>query len=231
MRQLILLRHGQSQWNQENRFTGWSNVPLTELGIQEAHQAGQIIKRSDLTISLIYSSVLERCVETSKIILEELQDPKIQLITTWELNERSYGALEGLSKEQIATKYGEGTVNDWRRSYELRPPQLDTKDPRNPANNSQYKDVPKELLPTGESLEDTEVRIRKFWARVVLPEIAKKNNVLVISHGNSLRVFSKILENLSIESLAKLEIPTGQPILYSFDENLDLVGPPEYLKY
>ena len=221
MNNLILVRHGQSTWNLENRFTGWVDVDLTENGKSEAKKAGQLIKNEKINIDLYYSSFQLRAKNTLKIIKNELQDNK-NFKSFWELNERHYGALTGLNKDEMKIKLGEEKVHQFRRSWDLRPDPLDKKNPHHPLNIKIYKKISIEKIPDTESLKDTYERIVKFYKN----EIENKNikNILISAHGNSIRALCKYLFNLDNNEISKLEIPTGNPLLIKFKENKVISG-------
>jgi len=221
MNNLILVRHGQSTWNLENRFTGWVDVDLTENGKSEAKKAGQLIKNEKINIDLYYSSFQLRAKNTLKIIKNELQDNK-NFKSFWELNERHYGALTGLNKDEMKIKLGEEKVHQFRRSWDLKPDPLDKNDPHHPLNIKIYKKISIEKIPDTESLKDTYERVVKFYKN----ELEKKNNknVLISAHGNSIRALCKYLFNLDNNEISKLEIPTGNPLLIKFKENKVISG-------
>tara|TARA_Y100000996_G_scaffold395264_1_gene360306 strand:- start:644 stop:1351 length:708 start_codon:yes stop_codon:yes gene_type:complete len=221
MNNLILVRHGQSTWNLENRFTGWVDVDLTENGKSEAKKAGQLIKNEKINIDLYYSSFQLRAKNTLKIIKNELQDNK-NFKSFWELNERHYGALTGLNKDEMKIKLGEEKVHQFRRSWDLKPDPLDKNDPHHPLNIKIYKKISIEKIPDTESLKDTYKRVVKFYKN----ELEKKNNenVLISAHGNSIRALCKYLFNLDNNEISKLEIPTGNPLLIKFKENKVISG-------
>ena len=216
MSYLILVRHGQSVWNLEKKFTGWVDVELTENGQLEAKKAGQLIKKENIEINLYYSSFQLRAKNTLKIIQEELKDFK-KVISAWELNERHYGALTGLNKDEMKVKLGEEKVHQFRRSWDLRPDPLDKKNPYHPINIQTYKEIPLEKIPDTESLKDTYERVIKFYSEEI--ENKKNKNVLISAHGNSIRALCKHLFNLDENEISKLEIPTGNPLLIEFDNN------------
>lgn len=218
MSKIILLRHGLSQWNLENKFTGWTDVPLAEEGIKEAHRAGQLIKDSGIQFDLAYSSVLERAQKTLDIVLEEIEKKDLPKFYSWRLNERHYGSLQGLNKKEIAEKYGDEQTNLWRRSYDVPPPLLSPEDPTAPKNLEKYKDVPAEDLPLGESLKDTEKRVLPLWEEEILPKIKEGKNILIALSGNSCRAIVKNLDNISSDEITGLNIPTAEPLVYEFDE-------------
>jgi 2,3-bisphosphoglycerate-dependent phosphoglycerate mutase len=216
---IILLRHGLSQWNAEKKFTGWVDVPLAAAGEEEARRAGELIKKSHIEIDLAYSSVLQRAKNTMKIVLQILDKQNIPQFFSWRLNERHYGALQGLNKVEMAEKYGAEQVKLWRRSYSTRPPLLSPDDPTAPKNLSEYKDVDPKDLPLGESLQDCEKRVMPLWYDEILPKIKSGKNILIALSGNSCRAIVKNLDNISDGEIAELNIPTGEPLVYEFDEN------------
>ena len=214
MSYLILVRHGQSIWNLEKKFTGWVDVDLTENGISEAKKAGQLIKQENIQINLYYSSFQLRAKNTLKIIQEELKDFK-KVISAWELNERHYGALTGLNKDEMKVKLGEEKVHQFRRSWDLRPDPLDKKNPYHPLNIETYKEIPLENIPNTESLKDTYERVIKFYSKEI--ENKTSENILISAHGNSIRALCKHLFNLDNNKISKLEIPTGNPLLIELE--------------
>lgn len=220
MIKLILVRHGQSVWNLENRFTGWTDVGLSEQGIKEAKEAGQKLKELGYTFDVAYTSYLKRANDTLDYILEELNEKNIPIKYSWRLNERHYGALQGLNKDDTREKYGEEQVRLWRRSADVRPPALEVTDERYPGNDPKYKDLPKEDIPTTENLLDTVKRVIKYWDTDIKQDLLENKKVIIVAHGNSLRGLIKYLDNLSDEEIMKLEIETGNPICYELDENL-----------
>ncbi len=220
MIKLILVRHGQSVWNLENRFTGWTDVGLSEQGIKEAKEAGQKLKELGYTFDVAYTSYLKRANDTLDYILEELDEKNIPIKYSWRLNERHYGALQGLNKDDTREKYGEEQVRLWRRSADVRPPALEVTDKRYPGNDPKYKDLPKEDVPTTENLLDTVKRVIKYWDTDIKKDLLENKKVIIVAHGNSLRGLIKYLDNLSDEEIMKLEIETGNPICYELDENL-----------
>lgn len=215
---LVLLRHGESTWNKENRFTGWTNVPLSEEGIAEAGQAGKILKEKGYKFDLVFTSVLRRAVETTWSILREIDQFYIPVITTWRLNERHYGALQGLNKMETAALHGEEQVKIWRRSYDVPPPPMSFDDERYEARDPAYALVPRECLPFSESLKDTIQRVLPFWFDCIAPALMAHKRVLVSAHGNSLRGLVKHLDNMSEEDVLELNIPTGVPLVYELNE-------------
>ena len=216
MSYLILVRHGQSVWNLEKKFTGWVDVDLTENGKSEARKAGKLIKQEKIEVNLYYSSFQLRAKNTLKIIQEELQDFK-EVKNAWELNERHYGALTGLNKDEMREKLGEDKVYQFRRSWNLRPEPLDKKNPYHPLNIETYKEIPVEKIPNTESLKDTYERVIKFYSKEIEDKISK--NILISAHGNSIRALCKYLFNLDDNEISKLEIPTGNPLLIKFENN------------
>lgn len=224
MATLVVVRHGQSQWNLENRFTGWTDVDLSQQGISEAHRAGQLIKERGISIDLAFTSVLKRAIKTLDIILEEMDLMWIDVAKSWQLNERHYGALQGLNKAETAQKYGDRQVLEWRRSYRSLPPLLEDGDSRLPINDAKYRRVDPMLLPRGESLALTVQRVIPFWESQILPIIASGKNPLIVAHGNSLRALVKSLEQVSDDDIVGVEIPTGAPLVYEFDDQLHPVS-------
>lgn len=219
MIKLVLIRHGQSMWNLENKFTGWTDVELSTLGIEEAKNAGRLLKKNNFTFDLAYTSVLKRAEDTLKYILEELNED-IEIRRSWRLNERLYGALQGLNKDETREKYGEEQVQIWRRSADVRPPALNKDDPRYPGNDIKYKDLSKEEIPTTENLLDTINRVVIYWNEEIKKELLNNRKIIIAAHGNSLRGLIKYLDNLSDEEIIKVEVPTGTPLVYELDDNL-----------
>tara|TARA_Y100000590_G_scaffold462361_1_gene626260 strand:+ start:1166 stop:1855 length:690 start_codon:yes stop_codon:yes gene_type:complete len=219
---LVLLRHGESQWNFENRFTGWTNVTLTKNGEGEAKKAGILLKNNNIEIDLAYISYLKRAIKTHKICQKQLNKSKIESIYDWRLNERHYGALQGLNKTQTAQKYGEDQVLIWRRSYDTAPPSLDCNDKRHPKNDILYKDIDKDKLPVSESLKDTLERVKPLWDNDIIPQIKNGKNILIVAHGNSLRAIVKILKKITNKDIINLNIPTGIPYIFEMDKNISL---------
>ncbi len=217
---LVLLRHGQSKWNKENRFTGWTDVDLTQNGIQEAKNAGQLLKNEGYTFDLAYTSVLKRAIHTLWNVLDEMDLAWIPVFRSWQLNEKSYGDLQGLNKSETAQKYGDKQVLKWRRSYNVKPPKLDISDKRHPINESKYKNIDKKLLPATECLKDTVERFLPYWEKTIKKAISEKQKILIVAHGNSLRALVKHLDNLSDDEILKVNIPTGIPLVYDLDDNL-----------
>ena len=220
---LVLIRHGQSSFNQENVFTGWTDVGLTETGIQEANIAGEILKNNSYKFEICFTSTLKRSIKTSFIILDKLNQLYIPIIKDFHLNERHYGAIQGLNKKETSLKYGKKLVYDWRRSYSIPPPKLDEDDIRNPANIEQYKNIDKKELPLTESLEDTVKRLIPYFDREIIPEIKKGKNILVVAHGNSIRGLIKYFDKLSDDEIVNVDIPNAIPLVYEFNENFEII--------
>lgn len=219
MQKLVLVRHGQSIWNLENKFTGWTDVGLSDKGVKEAIDAGKTLKKLGYTFDVAYTSLLKRAQDTLNIILKEL-DLNIEINKTYKLNERHYGALQGLNKDETRKKYGEEQVRLWRRSAEVRPPALTKDDPRYPGNDPIYKDIPESELPLTENLVDTIKRVVSYYESTVIPDLILGKKIIIVAHGNSLRGLVKYLDNLSDEEVMDLEIPTGVPLVYELDDNL-----------
>ena len=230
---LILCRHGESEWNLENRFTGWTDVDLTPKGEQEAKDAGLTLKHEQLSFDLAYTSVLKRATRTLWIMLEEMSLTWIPVINALELNERHYGALQGLNKSQVAAEYGEEQVQIWRRSYDTPPPPLGNDDERHPRFEIRYAGVSD--LPASESLKDTLLRVKPYWQTQIIPSLLGNQDVLIVAHGNSLRAMVKMIENISDKEIVDFNIPTGIPLAYEFNENLKpikqgFIGDPETIE-
>ena len=219
MQKLVLVRHGQSIWNLENKFTGWTDVGLSDKGVKEAIDAGKTLKKLGYTFDVAYTSLLKRAQDTLNIILKEL-DLNIEINKTYKLNERHYGALQGLNKDETRQKYGEEQVRLWRRSAEVRPPALTKDDPRYPGNDPNYKDIPESELPLTENLVDTIKRVVSYYESTIIPDLILGKKIIIVAHGNSLRGLVKYLDNLSDEEVMDLEIPTGVPLVYELDDNL-----------
>ena len=220
MKKLVIVRHGQSLWNLENKFTGWTDVGLSEKGIKEAKDAGILLKELGYTFDIAFTSVLKRANDTLYYILDELKERNIPIKYSYKLNERHYGALQGLNKDETKAKYGEEQVKLWRRSADVRPPALTTDDKRYPGNDPKYKDLTKKELPLTENLIDTIGRVTEYWQSDIAPIIKENKKVIIVAHGNSLRGLIKYLDNLSNAEVIKLEIDTGRPICYELDDNL-----------
>eukprot|EP00026_Physarum_polycephalum_P013268 Phypoly_transcript_13649.p1 GENE.Phypoly_transcript_13649~~Phypoly_transcript_13649.p1 ORF type:complete len:253 (+),score=53.32 Phypoly_transcript_13649:268-1026(+) len=217
---LVLVRHGESVWNKENRFTGWHDVDLSEKGVQEAHLGGKMLKDKGFHFDLAYTSVLKRAIRTLNIVLGELDQEWIPVQKSWRLNERMYGGLQGLNKAETAAKHGEEQVQVWRRSYDIPPPTVEESDERYPGHDPRYKDLPKDDIPKTECLKDTVARFLPYWQVEIAPQIKAGKRVLIAAHGNSLRALVKYLDNMSDKDIVALDIPTGIPLVYELDENL-----------
>jgi 2,3-bisphosphoglycerate-dependent phosphoglycerate mutase len=217
---LVLLRHGESTWNKENRFTGWTDVDLSERGQQEAREAGRLLREGGYAFDLAYTSVLKRAIRTLWIALDELDQMWLPVIGSWRLNERHYGALQGLNKAETAAKHGEAQVKIWRRSYDIPPPPLSPDDPRQAARDPRYAGLSPEDVPLTESLKDTVERFLPYWHEVIAPSIQSGQRILIAAHGNSLRALVKYLDNISDDEIAELNIPTGIPLVYELDDLL-----------
>lgn len=220
MIKLVLVRHGQSMWNLENRFTGWTDVELSEQGIKEAKEAGKVLKEKGFNFDVAYTSVLKRANDTLKYILEELGEEDIPVKKSWRLNERHYGALQGLNKDETKEKYGAEQVLLWRRSTDVRPPELSKDDKRYPGNDPKYSDLKENELPTTENLIDTIKRVMEYWNSDIKKDLETGKRVIIAAHGNSLRGLIKYLDNMTDEEIIKLELQTGNPICYELDDNL-----------
>ena len=220
MKTLVLLRHGESLWNQENRFTGWTDVALTSKGIQEAIEAGQVLKREGFSFDMAYTSVLKRAIKTLWLVLEEMELMWIPVFRSWKLNERHYGALQGLDKAETVAKHGMDQVHIWRRSYDVCPPALTADDERYPARDPRYADLLPEQVPLTECLKDTVDRFLPYWQEVIEPAVQKGTRVLVVAHGNSLRALVKYLDNVSNDDILGINIPTGVPLVYELTDDL-----------
>jgi 2,3-bisphosphoglycerate-dependent phosphoglycerate mutase len=220
MYKLVLVRHGQSTWNLENRFTGWTDVGLTELGVEEAHSAGQLLREGGYDFDVAYTSVLKRAIQTLNIVQEELDLEWMPVIRAWQLNERHYGALQGLNKAETAEKFGQAQVKEWRRSYDVPPPALDWNDERHPRFDRRYAALTPEQLPATESLKLTLERVLPYWCSTLAPEIKSGRRVLIAAHGNSIRALVKYLDNISEADITELNIPTGVPLVYELEADL-----------
>ena len=214
MIKLVLVRHGQSEWNLENKFTGWTDVELSEQGVREAKEAGKVLKEKGFSFDLAYTSYLKRAQNTLKLILEEMGESDIETRMSWRLNERHYGALQGLNKAETAEKYGAEQVKLWRRSNDVRPPELAEDDPRYPGNDPKYSELSKDELPKTENLIDTIDRVLVYWNEEIKPAIESGKNVIIAAHGNSLRALIKYLDNISDDEIVGVEVQTGNPICY-----------------
>jgi 2,3-bisphosphoglycerate-dependent phosphoglycerate mutase len=217
---LVLLRHGESSWNKENRFTGWTDVDLSENGMQEAHQAGKLLKAEGYGFDIAFTSVLKRAIRTLWITLEELDQMWVPVVRHWRLNERHYGALQGLNKAETAAKYGDQQVKIWRRSYDTQPPALEPTDERFPGKDQRYAELTPDQLPLTESLKETVARFVPYWEMMIRPEVARGRKVLIVAHGNTLRALVKHLDTVSEADIVELNIPTGIPLVYGFDAHM-----------
>jgi 2,3-bisphosphoglycerate-dependent phosphoglycerate mutase len=221
MYKLVLLRHGESTWNKENRFTGWTDVDLSETGVKEAHAAGQLLKREGWDFDVCFTSVLTRAVRTLNIVLSEMGRLWLPVTKSWRLNERHYGALQGLNKAEMAQKYGEAQVHTWRRSYATRPPALERSDERFPGNDRRYAALTPDELPLTECLADTVARVVPYWQGTLAPVVKSGQRVLIAAHGNSIRAFIKHVDNVGDDDIVALNIPTGVPLVYELDAELN----------
>ena len=221
---LVLIRHGESEWNKANLFTGWTDVELSEKGQQEAKDAGKTLKAAGFDFDVCYTSYLKRAIHTLNFALDEMDRAWLPVNKSWKLNERHYGALQGLNKSETAAKYGEDQVKIWRRSFNVAPPSLDTDDQRNPALQEQYRNEKDEKLPLCESLEDTIARVVPFFEDVIAKDMKAGTRVLVTAHGNSIRALVKYFENLTEDEILEVNIPTGVPLVYEFDDNMKFVS-------
>ena len=236
MYKIVLIRHGESVWNKENRFTGWTDVDLSEKGVEEAKKAGQYLKKEGFSFDLAYTSVLKRAIKTLYTVQEQMDQLWIPVIKTWRLNERHYGALQGLDKSETAAKHGEEQVKIWRRAYDIVPPKLEANDDRNPAKDPRYKDLKPNELPLTECLKDTVARVLPYWNKEIAPNIKKGKKIVIAAHGNSLRALVKYLSNVSDNDIVNLNIPTAMPLVYELGNNLKplkdyyYLGDPEEVK-
>ena len=218
---LVLLRHGESKWNLENKFTGWTDVDLTEKGEAEAKNAGELIKNENINIDLVFTSVLKRAINTMNICLSNMDNSNSEIFQDWRLNERHYGSLQGLNKSETAEKYGDAQVLIWRRSYDIKPPELDLDDDRHPRFDKKYENLESNSLPSSECLKDTVERFLPYWEKTISPNIRKGKKVLIVAHGNSLRALVKHLDKISDDRILGLNIPTGIPLVYELDKDLN----------
>jgi len=221
MHTLVLLRHGESTWNRENRFTGWTDVDLSDRGVAEAREAGRLLREGAYTFDIAYTSVLKRAIRTLWIALDALDLMWIPVEKSWRLNERHYGALQGLNKSETTAQHGEAQVKIWRRSYDIPPPALTPDDPRHPSRDPRYASLSAEELPLTESLKDTVARFLPYWHDTIAPTIRAGTRVLIAAHGNSLRALVKYLDNVSESDIVDLNIPTGIPLVYELDDDLE----------
>ena len=222
-----MIRHGQSQWNLENRFTGWKDVDLSEQGVQEAKKAGEDLKKDGFVFDIAYTSFQKRAIKTLNLVLEEIDELHIPVVKSWRLNERHYGALQGLNKAETAKKYGDEQVHIWRRSFDVPPPALEDDDERNVKFDAKYKDLDPKDMPKGESLKDTINRVMPFWESDISKSIKSGKNVIIAAHGNSLRALIKYLLEIDNEKILDLNLPTGVPLIFEIDENLKITKAPE----
>lgn len=223
MHKLVLIRHGESVWNKLNLFTGWTDVDLSEEGIKEAHRGGQVLAKEGYDFDVVYTSLLKRAIHTMNIVLDELDRNWLPIKKTWRLNERHYGALQGLNKAETARKYGEAQVKIWRRSYDVAPPELSKDDPRNPANMEMFRQVPSADLPLHESLQLVVRRTVPFFEQEIMPAMKRNERVLIVAHGNSIRALVKYLDQMKDEDIVGVNIPTGVPLVYEFDDDLKVI--------
>ena len=221
--ELVFIRHGFSEWNAKNLFTGWRDVNLAERGVEEAKTAGQKLLNAGFEFDIAFTSVLTRAIKTCNIVLEESHQLWIPQVKNWRLNERHYGELQGLDKKATAEKYGDEQVHIWRRSYDTLPPLLDPKDPNSAHNDRRYANLPADVIPNGENLKVTLERVLPFWEDQIAPALLSGKRVLVVAHGNSLRALAKHIEGISDADIMDLEIPTGQPLVYKLDDNLKVI--------
>ncbi|MBF0559848.1 MAG: 2,3-diphosphoglycerate-dependent phosphoglycerate mutase [Nitrospirae bacterium] len=220
MIKLVLVRHGESAWNKENRFTGWTDVDLSEKGVEEAKKSGQILKEAGFDFDIAYTSVLKRAIRTLWLVLDEMDLLWIPVFRSWRLNERHYGALQGLNKSETAARYGDDQVHIWRRSFDVPPPALEITDPRYPGSDPRYKELSRQDLPVTESLKETIARFLPYWHETIAPVVRSGKKVIIAAHGNSLRALVKYLDGISDGEITKLNIPTAIPLVYELDENL-----------
>lgn len=221
---LVMIRHGESVWNKANLFTGWTDVELSENGWNEAHQGGRLLKEAGLSFDICYTSYLKRAIHTASAVLGELDEEWIPVVKDWRLNERHYGALQGLNKSETAAKYGAEQVRIWRRSFDIQPPALDPADERNPALQKMYRNVEKSLLPLTESLKDTIARVVPYYENVIKKDMEAGRNVLIAAHGNSLRALVKYIDGISDDDIVGINIPTGVPLVYELDDDLKAIS-------
>ena len=227
---LVLVRHGQSEWNLQNRFTGWADVDLSEMGIREAKDAGKALLSQKINFDLCFTSYQKRAIKTLQYILEELDMLYLPVLKTWKLNERHYGALQGLNKAETAKKYGEEQVHIWRRSFDIQPPAMDKEDERSARKDPKYKELKDSEIPLAESLKDTIARVLPYWNENISPEIRKGKNILIVAHGNSLRALGKHLLKISDEKIMELNLPTGKPLVFEITEELKITAAPKFFE-
>ncbi|MEN8907848.1 MAG: 2,3-diphosphoglycerate-dependent phosphoglycerate mutase [Clostridiales bacterium] len=221
MKKIIFLRHGESTWNKENKFTGWTDVDLSKKGLLEAKDAGIVLRDNSFNFDIAFTSVLKRAIKTLNIVLDELDLNWIPTEKDWRLNERHYGSLQGLNKSDTAKKFGEKQVKIWRRSYDIKPPELSDDDIRLPSKEKKYENIPSNLLPKTESLKITVERVIPFWEEKIIPLLNQNKRIIISAHGNSIRALVKYLDNVSEKNILELNIPTGIPLVYEFDQNLN----------
>ncbi|UYL07524.1 2,3-diphosphoglycerate-dependent phosphoglycerate mutase [Bdellovibrio sp. SKB1291214] len=224
MYKLVLIRHGESVWNQENRFTGWQDVDLSEKGRAEAAKGGKSLNDKGFKFDVAYTSVLKRAIKTLNFVLDEIDQVWLPVHKDWRLNERHYGALQGLNKSETAARHGEEQVKIWRRSYDVMPPAMENNDPRHPSHDPRYKNVPASLLPSTESLKETVARFLPLWNETIAPKIKTGQKVLIVAHGNSLRALMQHLENMTPDEIMGVNMPTGIPLVYELDKDLKVIG-------
>ncbi len=234
MYKLVLLRHGESLWNRENLFTGWTDVDLSPKGVEEAHTGGKLLKEGGYFFDVAYTSVLKRAIRTLWIVLDEMDLMWIPIHHSWRLNERHYGALQGLNKKETAQRHGEKQLQLWRRSFDVRPPELDKSDERWPGHDPRYRHLPEDQVPVAECLKDTEQRFLPYWHEQIAPAVKSGKRIIIAAHGNSLRALVQYLDQLSNNEVLKLNIPTGVPLVYELDDNLkpvkhDYLGDPDQI--
>ncbi len=235
MKRIVLLRHGESLWNKENRFTGWTDVDLSEKGVDEAMKAGDLMREKGFVFDKAYTSFLKRAIKTLNVVLDRMNQDWIPVEKSWRLNEKHYGALQGLNKAETAEKYGDEQVLVWRRSYDIPSPALSAEDPRNPEFDPRYLTVPSDILPLTESLKDTVKRILPYWEKEIFPSLQIADQILIAAHGNSLRGIIKYLKHISDEDIVRLNLPTAVPYVFDFDDDLHLIhdyflGDPEEIE-
>lgn len=235
MYKLVLIRHGESEWNKENRFTGWTDIDLSQRGIEEARSAGRLLLKEGYVFDIAFTSVLKRAIRTLWIVQDEMDLMWIPAVPDWRLNERHYGALQGLNKSEMAAIHGEAQVKIWRRSYDIPPPAIDKSDPRHPVHDPRYKGIDPAKLPGAESLKDTIARVIPCWEEAIAPAIKSNRRVLIVAHGNSLRALVKHLDSISDQDIVELNIPTGVPLVYELDNELkplrkEYLGDPEEIQ-
>lgn len=220
MGNLVIVRHGESQWNMENRFTGWTDIDITEKGRQQARRAGRALAEAGFRFDFAVTSLLKRTIRSQWLILDEMDAMCLPIVKHWRLNERHYGALTGLRREDTIAQFGEEQVWKWRRGFDSRPPLMPADDPRAPAREARYRDIAPELLPLGESLKDTVERVRVFWDEAIVPQLKQGKNIIICTHGNSQRALVKLLEDMPDDEVASFEVPNGVPLIYRLDAQM-----------